>query len=81
MRGDLEMHSRYKEETSEGKLILLWILASLLFFSGAWIAGHVERVFGSTPFSFYFSIFLSISLFLAGAFLVIVISVSVAQSR
>ena len=81
MSRDIDTYTKYKEDPSEGKLISLWLLASLFFFAGSWIAGHVEHVFGTTPFSFYFSLFLSYTLFLIASFIVIVIAVSVAQNR
>ena len=78
---DVEIVSHYKEEVSEGKLILLWFLGSVFVFIASWIAGRVEWVYGTTPFSFWFSVLLSFILFMIGGFLWIVVAVLVSQSR
>jgi uncharacterized protein (DUF983 family) len=44
----------------------LWILGTICLFLGALIAGNVEWVEGTTPFSFWISIVLAFILFLFG---------------
>ncbi len=78
---DIEILSSYREDTNEIKLISLWFLGTIFVFIASWIAGHVEWVYGTTPFSFWFSIILSFVLFMAGSFLWMVVAVIVAQSR
>ncbi|GEM_PF-1483549 len=78
---DIEIVSQYKEEVNEVKLIFLWFLGNIFIFIASWLAGHVEWVYGTTAFSFWFSIVLSFVLFMAGSFLWIVVAVLVSQSR
>ena len=47
----------------------LWIIGSLFLFAGSMLAGNVETVEGTTPFSFWFTVLLAfVLILLAGMF-------------
>ena len=42
----------------------LWIIGALCFFVGAFVAGNIEWIEGTTPFSYWFSVAMAFLLFL-----------------
>ena len=74
-------HHEEKEELPEGKLALFWIFGSISILAGAWIAGRLEWVLGTTPLSYYGALFLALLLILFGGLAWIGVAVGVAQQK
>lgn len=72
---------RGREAMPEKKLALFWILGALAVLFGAWIAGNVEWVLGTTPGGYWGAVIVAFLFILAGGFAWISIAVSVAHHR
>lgn len=70
-----------REAMPEHKLLLFWFLGSAAIFFGAWIAGRIEWVLGTTPVSYYGALILAFALILLGGLAWIAVAVSVAHHR
>ena len=56
------------EKIAEGRLFVMWIVGSISFLSGIWIAGQVEMVVGVTNSSYFFALLLSVVFNMIGAY-------------
>ena len=74
-------HEPEREELPEARLALFWIMGTLSILGGAWIAGHLEWVLGTTTLSYYGSLFVSFLLLLFGGLAWIGVAVSVAHHK
>ncbi len=74
-------HYAQKEELPEGRLALFWIMGAVSMLAGAWIAGRLEWVLGTTALSYYGALFVSFLLFLFGGLAWIGVAVSVAHHK
>ena len=69
----------HRRELPEGRLAFFWVFGTILVMAGAWIVGKIEWTLGTTPLSYYGSLFLAFLLMLIGGFAWIAVAVSIAH--
>ena len=70
-----------RDDLPEARLAIFWLFGAAAVFGGAWIAGHLEWVLGTTEMSFYGSILVAFLLILFGGLAWIGVAVSVAHHK
>lgn len=83
MTNNYHAHQRHvnEDELPEARLALFWIFGASAIFAGAWIAGKLEWVAGTTTMSYYGSLLVAFLLILFGGLAWIGVAVSVAHHK
>ena len=68
-----------KNEIPEARLFVMWIVGSISFLSGIWIATQVEMVTGATTSSYFFALLVSVLFNMIGGYTLFDIMKSVSR--